>query len=188
MDIEVALQSGIDIEGVGAVPFGMRADEMVSLLGEPDSLYNGQHEYLRFGCFIDVKPESPNNPNNRNVAAVVDAVEFWNDGEANIASVRLWDVDVLRSPGLWVKAFLESKNAATPVDGWFVNLDVFVSGGNPKYAYEEIERHRVEGSFADVKDMLREELMKATFLTSFGFAQKGYCADGLAELERLTKA
>jgi hypothetical protein len=87
----------------------------VSFVGEPDSLYRGRHEYRRFGCFIDLKPESPRNPN---AASVVDAVEFWNDGEANVACARLSDVDVLRSPGLWVKAFPESKNAANPsMDG-----------------------------------------------------------------------
>jgi hypothetical protein len=182
MKIAIAPRTGMDIEGIGVVHFGMHANEMLALLGQPDSVYQGRHEFRRFGCFVDVKPGSSNNK------PVVDAVEFWNDGKANVASVELFDIDVLRSPGLWVKALLHSRNAAPPVDGWYVNLDVFVSGGNPRYAYEEIERHRVEGSFEEVKDMLLEELEKATFLTSFGFGRAKYCADGLAELERLSSS
>jgi hypothetical protein len=181
MKIAVALQKEMEIEGVGIVRFGMRANSMLALLGEPDSVFQGRHEFRRFGCFIDVKSESPGNE------AVVDAVEFWNAGEANVTAVSLFGVDVLRSPGPWVKALLHSRNGAAPVDGWYVSLDVFVSGGNPKYAYEEIERHRVEGSFDEAKDMLLEELEKATLLTSFGFGRAKYCADGLAELARLTQ-
>jgi hypothetical protein len=182
MDIEITIRSGMKIEGVGAVRFGMPTAELLSLLGDPDSVYQGRHEFRRFGCFIDLKSRDAGNGD------VVDAVEFWNDGEANVASVKLDDVDVLREPGLWVKALCESRNAAAAVDSWYVNLDVFVSGGNPRYAYEELERHRSEGSFNEVKDVLREEIKKATVLTSFGFGRSGYCADGLAELELLRKS
>jgi hypothetical protein len=179
MKIDLSIQTGMEIEGIGLVRFGMRTEDMLALLGAPNSEYNGRHEFRELGCFIDVKPDMAGD------SSIVDAIEFWNDGEANVASITLFDVDVLRCPGLWVKALLQSRNAAAPADGWYVNLDVFVSGGNPTYAYEEIELHRVEGLFEDTKEMLLEELVKATHFTSFGFARKNYCADGIVELERL---
>jgi hypothetical protein len=188
MEIAITVRSGMEIDGVGIVRFGMRADEMLTVLGMPDWAHHGRHEYRRFGCFIDLKPVDGGDRDDGDDVTVVDAVEFWNDGEANVATVKLFDIDVLRCPGPWVKALLESRNAAAPVDGWYCNLDAFVSGGNPKYAYEEIDRYRLEDSFEDVKDVLLEELQKATLLTSFGFGRAGYCADGLAELERLSKA
>jgi hypothetical protein len=43
-----------------------------------------------------------------------------------------------------------------------------------------------EASFEDLKDVLLEELEKATSLTSFGFRRANYCFDGLTELQRLS--
>jgi hypothetical protein len=182
MEIRVNTRTGMEIEGVGVVRFGMPVAEMLSLLGEPESVFGGRHEFRRIGCFVDVKSAGADR------AEVVDAIEFWNDREANVASVKLFDVEVLREPGVWVKALLESRNAAAAVDSWYVNLDVFVSGGNPRYAYEEIDRNRTEGTFVEVQDVLLEELQKARVLTSFGFGRANYCSDGLAELEAMMKS
>jgi ketosteroid isomerase-like protein len=179
INIKVNLQNGMKIEGLGEVAFGMRAEEMIALLGAPDFVYNGRHEFRKFGCFVDMKL------NGADGALVVDAVEFWNDGAANVATVTLFDTDVLCESGAAVKAALESLNKATPVDGWYVNLDVFVSGGNPTDAREAIDQATADGTYEENKDALLESLERSTLLTSFGFGRPNYCTDGLAELAAL---
>jgi ketosteroid isomerase-like protein len=179
INIKVNLQNGMSIEGVGNITFGMRADEVVALLGTPDSVHNGRHQFRKFGCFVDTKPGEVDG------APVVDAVEFWNDRAANVADVTLFDTDVLRQPGAAITSALESLNKATPVDGWYVNLDVFVSGGNPTYAQQAIDQATADGTYEENKDALHENLERSTLLTSFGFGRPNYCNDGLAEIAAL---
>ncbi len=174
MNVVVNVRFGLEIEGIGALPFGTRADQMLALLGSPDSVFDGRHEFRDLGCFVDVRSD------------VVDAVEFWNNGAANPTSVLLYGTEVLREPAASVKEFLQTLNIAAAVDSWFVNLDVFVSGGNPRYAQEAIAEANADGTFHEKENVLLEELEKATRLTSFGFGRYRYCADGLAQLARLS--
>jgi hypothetical protein len=182
MTLNVSLRFGLEIVGLGIVPFGMTTDKMLAVVGTPDSAFNGRHEFRNLGCFIDVRPAALDQP------TIVDAVEFWNNGAANVASVLLFGTDVLREPAASTKALLESLNGGPGVDGWYVNLDVFISGGNPTYAQQAIDQARREGTFDQNKEVLLEELEKATLLTSFGFGRPGYCSDGLAELAKLEQS
>jgi ketosteroid isomerase-like protein len=179
INIAVNPQNGMEIAGVGNVTFGMRADEVVALLGTPDSVHNGRHEFRKYGCFVDTTPGEVDG------GLVVDALEFWNDGAANVATVMLFDTDVLRQPGAAVNAVLEALNKTTPVDGWYVNLDVFVSDGNPTYAQQAIDQATPDGTYEENKDALLEDLQRSTLLTSFGFGRLNYCNDGLAKLAAL---
>jgi hypothetical protein len=82
---------------------------------------------------------------------------------------------------------LQERNKNEPhKDGWFLNIDVIFSGGSQEIMLNYIEELKQEGLFeGNGKEQALIDLEKAKYFSAFGIGYKGYCHDGLAELERI---
>jgi hypothetical protein len=171
-------QIGINIENVGQINFGDSKEKVLQILGPND---DAQAEfrlcYSKFGCFIDL----------RKVDNTFSAVEFWNYHDKNMSEVYIFDTEVLKSEAQPIKSMLQEKNNnEVAIDGWFVNIDVIYGGGNQKTMLAYIEELKKEGAFEGfAKEQTLIALEKAKYFSSFGIGYKGYCKDGLAELEAI---
>jgi hypothetical protein len=171
-------QKGIVIEGLGQINFGDSKIQVFKLLGEPSFVCSEKRfEFKRYGCFIDFKTSDD----------TFEAIEFWNDGKANAAQVFIYDTEVLQIEATPIKAMLQEKNNNEPhKDCWYVNIDVIFSGGSQNTMLNYIEELKKEGQFEAVaKEQALMYLEKAKYFSAFGIGYKGYCNDGLAELEEV---
>jgi hypothetical protein len=171
-------QVGVHIAGLGQVNFGDSKEKLLATWGQND---NATEEYrlqfMRYGFFADFKKDDYS----------FQAVEFWNDYAANVSEVLIYDTEVLQGKAEAIKAMLQEKNHnEAPNDGWYVNIDVIYSGGNPKNVEAIIEQTKTEGLFeGGYKDSLLQDLEKAQYFASFGIGYKGYCQDGLDMLAKI---
>jgi hypothetical protein len=180
--IQLNPQVGINIKGIGQANFGMTRAEVVKIFG-PYNAVNKETdkrvEYTQYGFFADFKKDDD----------TFEAVEFWNDREKNASAVYILGQEVLLGDPQAILSMLTVENSnEAPNDGWFVNIDVIYSGGNLKQILAMIEQAKTNGTFADEKDYLLNELESQKHFMSFGIGYKGYCKDGLAELARLLNA
>jgi hypothetical protein len=171
-------QIGINIEGVGQINFGDSKEKVLQILGPQDEV-NAVFRmcYAKLGCFIDFSKTDN----------TFSAVEFWNDHSDNVGEVFIYDTEVLQSEALPIKTMLQEKNNnEAPNDGWYVNIDVIYSGGNQKTMLAYIEELKKECAFEGfAKEQTLLDLEKAKYFSSFGIGYKGYCKDGLAELDAI---
>jgi hypothetical protein len=171
-------QVGMNIEGLGQINFGDSREQVLTLLGEPSFVCSEKRlEFKDYGCFIDFRTSDN----------TLEAVEFWNDGKNNVAEVFMYDTEVLQNEATPIKAILQERNNNEPhKDGWFLNIDVIFSGGSQETMLNYIEEMKKEGQYEGVaKEQALIDLEKAKYFSSFGIGYKGYCRDGLAELERI---
>jgi hypothetical protein len=105
----------------------------------------------------------------------------------NVSEVFIYDTEVLKGDAQAIKAMLFEENfIEAPKDGWFVNIDVIYSGGNSKSVEAIIEQTKAEGLFdGEYKNSLLQDLENAKHFSSFGIGYKGYCKNGLAELDKI---
>jgi hypothetical protein len=171
-------QVGVNIEGIGQVNFSDSREQVLKMWGQND---NANEEYRltfsKYGFFADFKKDD----------YTFQAIEFWNDYDKNVSEVFIYDTEVLNGDAEAIKAMLFEENLKqAPNDGWFVNIDVIYSGGNPKSVEAIIEQTKAEGLFdGEYKNSLLQDLENAKHFSSFGIGYKGYCKDGLAELEKI---
>jgi hypothetical protein len=171
-------QIGINIDGIGQINFGDSKEKVMQLLGANDDARDEYRlRYLKFGFFIDFK-KSDN---------TFEAIEFWNDYDANVSEVFIYDTEVLLGDAEAIKAMLfEKNNREAPNDGWFVNIDVLYSGGSQKQIQAIIDQTKTEGAFeGEYANSLMQDLERAKHFSSFGIGYKGYCKDGLALLDAI---
>jgi hypothetical protein len=176
--ITLSPQVGMNIEGLGQINFGDSKEHVYKLLGEHSfAMSEKRFEFKNYGFFIDFK-ESDH---------TFEAVEFWNDGKDNVAEVFMYDTEVLQNDAKPIKAMLQERNNNEPhKDGWFLNIDVIFSGGGQETMLNYIEELKQEGLFeGNGKEQALIDLERAKYFSSFGIGYKGYCRDGLAELERI---
>jgi hypothetical protein len=168
---------GVNIEGVSQVNFGNSREQILKVWEQNDDARDEHRlRFLKYGFFADFK-KSDN---------TFEAVEFWNDYEKNVCQVFIYDTEVLLGDAESIKAMLyEKNNKEAPNDGWFVNIDVIYSGGSQKQINAIIEKTNAEGVFeGNYKDSLLQDLEHAKHFSCFGIGYKGYCKDGLAELDK----
>jgi hypothetical protein len=169
---------GVNIEGIGQVNFGDSKEQLLKQWGQND---NANEEYRltfsKYGFFADFKKDD----------YTFQAVEFWNDYDKNVSEVWLYDAEVLQGNAYAIKSMLfEENDKEAPIDGWFVNIDVIYSGGNPFSVEAIIEQTKADGLFdGEYKNSLLQDLENAKHFSSFGIGYKGYCKDGLAELDKI---
>jgi hypothetical protein len=174
-------QVGVNIEGVGQVNFGDSREKLLKTWGQKD---NAREEFRltfsKYGFFADFNK----------VDNTFKAIEFWNDYDKNVSEVFIYDTEVLNGDAQAIMEMLFEENfKQAPNDGWFVNIDVIYSGGNPKSVEAIIEQTKAEGLLdGEYKNSLLQNLENAKYFSSFGIGYKGYCKDGLAELERILKS
>jgi hypothetical protein len=171
-------QKGIVIEGLEQINFGDSKIQVFELLGESSFVCSEKRfEFKRYGCFIDFKASDD----------TFEAIEFWNDGKDNAAEVYIYDTEVLQNDATPIKAMLQEKNNNEEAkDGWYVNIDVIYSGGSQNIMLNYIEELKKEGQFEAVaKEQALMDLEKAKFFSAFGIGYRGYCNDGLAELDKI---
>jgi hypothetical protein len=171
-------QVGLRIEGIGQLNFGDSRSRVVDVLGAYTSFQpeDRRVEYTNYGCFIDFTKSDD----------TLEAVEFWNDGDANKSAVFIYGTEVLRTNAHEVLALLKKENGDEEAkDGWFLRIDVLYSGGNPRLFEAMIDEAKRDGTYAASREGLEYDLEKSRYFTSFGIGYKGYCQDGLAELERI---
>lgn len=172
--------TGIHIEGIGKVKFGETREKFIEMFGPCIPMNTGTNtraEYAGYGFFADFKKEDDS----------FEAIEFWNDHSENKSEVYIYGVEVLKSKAQDLCAILQKENNnEMPVDGWFVNIDVICSGGNPKNIEVIIEQAKADGLFeGDYKDSLLQDLKNASYFSTFGIGYKGYCKNGLEMLNKL---
>jgi hypothetical protein len=171
-------QVGVNIEGVGQVNFGDSKEQLLKIWGQNDDM-SDEHRlrFLKYGFFADFK-KSDNS---------FEAIEFWNDYDKNVSQVFIYDVEVLKGDAQAIKAMLFEENfKQAPNDGWFVNIDVIYSGGNPKSVEAIIEQTKAEGLFdGEYKNSLLQDLENAKHFSSFGIGYKGYCNDGYLQIQSI---
>jgi hypothetical protein len=177
--ITLKAHRGINIEGVGQINFGDSKEKILQLLGPNDDAgADFRLCYSKFGCFVDLEKTHH----------TFRAVEFWNDHDKNVSGVFIYDTEVLQVEAQVIKDIVfEKNNKEAANDGWYINIDVIYSGGNQKTMLAYIEELKKEGVFEGVvKEQTLIDLERAKYFTSFGIGYKGYCKDGLAELEKLS--
>ncbi len=171
-------QVGVSIEGVGQVNFGDSREKLFQTWGKNEDQVNEKRlRFKNYGCFIEFKKSDD----------TFEAIEFWNDYKENKVEVYLDDTEILQGDAQAIKAMLQIKNNNEPHhDGWFVNIDVIFSGGSQKQVQAIINQTKTEGVFeGNYKDYLLQDLENAKHFTCFGIGYKGYCKDGLAELDKI---
>jgi hypothetical protein len=171
-------QVGVNIEAVGQVNFGDSKEQLLKQWGQDDDARDGHRLcFSKYGFFADLKKDDN----------TFEAIEFWNDYDKNVSEVFIYDTEVLKGDAQVIKKMLQQKNnGEVPNDGWFVNIDVIYSGGNPKSIEAIIEQTKADGLFdGEYKNSLLQDLENAKHFSSFGIGYKGYCKDGLAMLEKI---
>jgi hypothetical protein len=171
-------QVGVNIEGVGQINFGDSREKVLKTWGQNDNIREEfRLTFSKYGFFADFNK----------VDNTFNAVEFWNDYDKNVSEVFIYETEVLKGDAEVIKAALyEKNNKEAPNDGWFVNIDVIYSGGSQKQLQAIIEQSKNEGSFdGEYRNSLLQDLEKAKHFSCFGIGYKGYCKDGLAELEKI---
>jgi hypothetical protein len=179
--ITLISQVGVNIEAVGQVNFGDSKEQLLKTWGLNDDARNGYRLcFSKYGFFADLKKDDN----------TFEAIEFWNDYDKNVSEVFIYDIEVLQGDAQTIKKMLKEKNNnEAPNDGWYVNIDVIYSGGNPKSVEAIIEQTKAEGSFdGEYKNSLLQDLESSKHFTSFGIGYKGYCNDGLARLKKILNA
>jgi hypothetical protein len=169
---------GVNIEGIGQVNFGDSKEHLTKIFGQNDDARDEYRlRYFKYGFFADLNK----------VDLTFEAIEFWNDYGENVSKVFIYEAEVLQGDAQAIKAMLKERNDdEAPNDGWYVNIDVIYSGGNPKNVEAIIAQAKVEGSFeGEYKNSLLQDLANAKHFSAFGIGYKGYCKNGLAELEKI---
>ncbi|MFM2387544.1 MAG: hypothetical protein RL660_2301 [Bacteroidota bacterium] len=171
-------QIGVHIEGLGQLNFGDNKEQVFKLLGEPSFVCSEKRfEFKDYGCFIDFK-KSDN---------TFECAEFWNDGKDNAAQVYIYDIEVLQNEAMPIKKLLQEKNNKEEAkDGWYINIDVIYAGGSQHTMLNYIEELKKDGQFEGIaQEQALIDLEKAKYFSAFGIGYKGYCKDGLAEIDML---
>jgi hypothetical protein len=172
-------QVGILIDGVGQVDFGASKDHVLGIFG-PNDHEKTEHRwrYSKYGFFADFDKTD----------STFRAVEFWNDYDKNVSEVFIFGREVLRTAAEDTKKLLFEKNGnQAPNDGWFVDIDVIYSGGSQKSVLAIIEQEKTDGIFeGEYKNSLLLDLERAQYFSSFGIGYRGYCRDGLSELQAMS--
>jgi hypothetical protein len=163
-------QKGIRIKGIGQVNFGESKDQLIKVFGACETIPETTRIcFKNYGFFADFKRTD----------GTFEAVEFWNDGKANVSQVFLYKKEVLTANAQEFLTLLKEKNGGDdPVEGWFYKIDVIYSGGNPKNILALIEQYKQDGTYEEAKAYLAEDLEKAQYFSCFGIGYKGYCKDG----------
>jgi hypothetical protein len=155
---------GVNISGLGQVNFGSTKEHLLKTWGT-NTDNNGAHrlQFSQFGFFADFKKTD----------STFEAVEFWNDSNNNVSQVYIYGTEVLRTEAAVINAMLQQKNQEAAQDGWFVNIDVIDSGGNPRSANAAVEQAKAEGLFeGPSKNSLSQDVERAKFFTSFGIGYR----------------
>ncbi len=178
--INLIPQIGVHIEGIGQANFGQTRDEVVKVFGEYNYIHceaDKRVEYANYGFFADFHKQDDS----------FEAVEFWNDLKENKSEVNIYGKEILNTEAKTLIKFLQVQNDNEPSkDGWFVNIDVFYSGGNQKNIKTNIAQAKKDGLYiGEYKEILLKELNQAKYFTSFGIGYKNYCKDGLELLASL---
>jgi hypothetical protein len=176
--INLLLQVGIVIKGIGRINFGDSKEHVYKLIGEPSfTCSDKRFEFKNYGCFIDFKT----------IDITFELVEFWNDGKANVAEVFIYNTEVMQNEASPIKVMLQEQNINEPhKDGWYLNFDVIFSGGNQETMLNYMEELKKEGQFeGNAKEQVLLDLEKAKYFSAFGIGYKGHCNDGLAELAKI---
>jgi hypothetical protein len=177
--IHLMTQAGLKIDGIGQINFGDTKQQVTAILGPFEAFANDDPRvcYPNYGFFADFNKTS----------GKLEAVEFWNDAQKNVAAVYFDDTEVLQTEAQKILTMLTQKNQAPAVEGWFYNIDVIYSGGNPANALAIIAQYKQDGSFEESKDFLLQDLEKANYFSSFGIGYKGYCQAGFEMMQAILK-
>jgi hypothetical protein len=162
-------QTGVRIKGIGQVNFGESQEQLLKVFGGCETIPESTRVcFKNYGFFADFKRTD----------STFEAVEFWNDGKANVSQVFLYKKEVLTSNAQEILSLLKEKNGGEDaIEGWFHKIDVIYSGGNPKNVLAIIEQYKQDGTYEEAKAYLAEDLEKAQHFSSFGIGYKGYCKD-----------
>lgn len=168
-------QKGVRIKAIGRVNFGDSKEQLLKVFGACETIPESTRIcFKNYGFFADFKRTD----------GTFEAVEFWNDSETNISQVFIYEKEVLLSNALEILSLLKEKNGGEDaIEGWFYNVDVFYSGGNPKNVLALIEQYKQDGTYEASKDFLQKDLEKAQYFTSFGIGYKGYCKDSYDHIQ-----
>jgi hypothetical protein len=163
-------QKGVRIKGVGQVNFGESKEQLLKVFGSCETIPESTRIcFKNYGFFADFKRTD----------GTFEAVEFWNDGKANVSQVFLYKKEVLTANAQEFLTLLKEKNGGEDaIEGWFYKIDVIYSGGNPKNVLALNEQYKQDGTYEEAKAFLAEDLEKAQHFSSFGIGYKGYCKDG----------
>jgi hypothetical protein len=163
-------QKGVRIKGIGQVNFGDTKDQLLKVFGDCETIPETTRIcFKNYGFFADFKRTD----------GTFEAVEFWNDGKANVSQVLLYKQDILAGNAQEILTIIKEKNGGEDAfEGWFYKVDVIYSGGNPKNVLALIEQYKQDGTYEESKAFLAEDLEKAQHFSSFGIGYKGYCKDG----------
>jgi hypothetical protein len=163
-------QTGVRIKGIGQVNFGESQGQLLKVFGACETIPESTRIcFKNYGFFADFKRTD----------GTFEAVEFWNDGKANVSQVFLYKKEVLTGNAQEFLTLLKEKNGGEDArEGWFYKIDVIYSGGNPKNVLALIEQYKQDGTYEEAKAYLAEDLEKAQHFSSFGIGYKGYCKDG----------
>jgi hypothetical protein len=163
-------QKGVRIKGIGQVNFGESKEQLLKVFGACETIPESTRIcFKNYGFFADFKRTD----------GTFEAVEFWNDGKANVSQVFLYKKEVLTGNAQEFLMLLKEKNGGEDArEGWFYKIDVIYSGGNPKNILALIEQYKQDGTYEEAKAYLAEDLEKAQYFSCFGIGYKGYCKDG----------
>ena len=175
--IQLIPQIGLKIDGVGQINFGDTKQQVSALLGpfEANAGDENRVAYAQYGFFADFSKSS----------GTFEAAEFWNDGAQNVSQVFIYEQEVLRTDAQKILKMLTEKNKGTAIEGWFYNIDVIYSGGNPANALAIIAQYKTDGTYEESKQFLLQDLEKATFFSAFGIGYKGYCQAGFEQTQAI---
>jgi hypothetical protein len=170
-------QIGLVIDGIGQINFGDTKQQVSAAIGAFEDIVGTENRvsYAQYGFFADF-----NKSNGK-----FEAVEFWNDGAANVSQVFIYEQEVLRTEAQKILKMLTEKNNAPAIEGWFYNIDVIYSGGNPANVLAIIAQYKTDGTYEESKQFLLQDLEKTTYFASFGIGYKGYCQAGFDQIQAI---
>jgi hypothetical protein len=175
--IQLMPQIGLKIDGIGQINFGDSKQQVSAAIGAFETIAGTENRvtYAQYGFFADFNKSS----------GTFEAAEFWNDGAQNVSQVFIYEQDVLRTDAQKILTMLTEKNQAPANEGWFYNIDVIYSGGNPANALAIIAQYKTDGTYEESKQFLLEDLEKAKFFSAFGIGYKGYCQAGFDAIQAI---
>jgi hypothetical protein len=168
-------QVGVQIDGLPQVNFGDSKEQVAKVWGEFKEVREGRVEYSQYCFFADFKDDD-----------TFEAVEFWNYMDEFVSEVYIYDKEVLQNPAAETLAIIKEKNNnKDAIEGWFYEVDVIFSGGNPAEFLKIIEQYKQDGTYEESKTYLEEDYRKSHYFSSFGIGYKGYCQNGYDELQKI---
>lgn len=159
---------GVEIEGLGALRFGQSLQDVVALLGNPDSGETEQLYYDGLGLRVDLDR-----------AGEVEFMEFFRP-ENDDYQLSLYGIDPLALPAAQLTALLAEKDSTGIDDGeapccyCYTHLSIGVwREFAEEHVLADITQMRENGEDADA-DWVQEDLEKSRYFWTVGIGKPDY--------------